>query len=138
MKLKKDGTPRQKPGRKPDPAKARKPSTFVRTAPRPHRWLVGPDTFKHSMYMPWQRAKAQANYRGEEWIMTFEEYYEMWKDQWHMRGRTPDSVCMTRIDDDGEWSRDNTEIISRRDHFKKTKQSKIANAKPYKKRKPKL
>ena len=55
----------------------------------------------------------------------------MWKDQWHNRGRRPDDVCMTRIDDEGAWSQDNTMIISRKEHFQKTAASKATNGKPY-------
>ena len=114
---KKDGTLKKKPGPKPDPAKAKKPSTFVRDVPRPQVWITGPDEFKHSMYHPWQMSKAQAKFREEDWELTFEQYYDLWKDYWHQRGRQADDYCMTRDDVSGAWSVDNIRIITRRKHL---------------------
>lgn len=86
--------------------------------PRPHSWLSGPDEYKHSMYTPWMLSRAQANFRKEEFLLSFEEYYEMWKDHWDNRGRKPDNMCMTRKDPLGPWSKDNAYIISRKEHLK--------------------
>lgn len=117
MRLRKDGTPCKKPGRKPDPAKQRGPSTFDRTAPRPSRWVTGPDEFKHDMYHPWQMARAQAKFRGEEWDLSFEEYYNLWRDYWHNRGRKAEHSCMTRKDIEGPWDKNNTHVINRYQHW---------------------
>ena len=84
---------------------------------RPHTWKTGPDPLRHDMYHPWQLAKAQAKFRGEEFTLTFEQYYEVWKDDWHNRGRKPEDLCMTRIDWEGAWEWGNVEIIRRKDHF---------------------
>lgn len=86
---------------------------------RPHVWKIGSDagSFKHSMYMPWQQAKAQAKFRGEDFELEFEDYYEFWQKDWDNRGRLPDNMCMTRIDSEGAWSRDNCLIITRREHL---------------------
>lgn len=117
VRLKKDGTPAKKPGRKPDPAKQKPPSTFDRKAPRPQRWVTGPDELRHSMYHPWQMAKAQAVFRDEPWDLSFEEYYELWKDHWHNRGRKAEHSCMTRIDIDGAWTKGNVHVINRYQHW---------------------
>lgn len=112
--LKKDGTPREKPGRKSTP---KVKSTFVRRAPRPHIWITGPNEFKHDMYHPWQVSKAQANFRKEGWTLTFDEFFELWRGHWHNRGREPDNMCMTRKDKNDAWSQDNVEIITRKEHL---------------------
>ena len=44
--------------------------------PKPHRWICGPDPELHKMYDPHLKAKAQAMYRGEEWLLTFDEFAE--------------------------------------------------------------
>ena len=86
--------------------------------PRPHLWKTGPyDEARHNMFTPWMVSKAQANFRSEEFTLTFEEYYELWKNDWNNRGRKPDNMCMTRKDTDGPWSADNCYIISRREHL---------------------
>ena len=112
--IKKDGTPKKKPGRQ---AKPKVPSTFVRRAPRPHIWKVGPDEERHRMYQPWLLSRAQANFRGEEFTLDFEQYYQMWRHDWDNRGRKPDNMCMTRIDKSGPWSADNTHVITRKEHL---------------------
>lgn len=135
MRLKKDGTPAKKPGRKPDPTKVKIPGPG-RSGPRPHVWHSGPDEFKHSMYMPWMRSKAQANFRNEVWSMTFEEFYELWKDQWHERGRGPDDVCMTRNDPDGPWDKANTIIVTRYEHLLRQSSHRASQGMKYYKKGP--
>lgn len=85
--------------------------------PRPHTWISGPDEYKHMMYTPWMRARAQANFRNEPWHLSFEEYYTIWAPHWANRGRHVTNVCMTRTDYEGAWTRDNIEIITRREHL---------------------
>jgi len=131
-KLKKDGTPAKKPGRKPGPPKPKGPG---RSGPRPHVWLTGPDQFKHDMYHPWQMAKAQANFREEGWTITFDEYYNIWKDHWHQRGRLGDDLCMTRITASQAWTLSNVEIVTRREHLQR--QGVVRQGMTYKPRKPK-
>lgn len=132
MRLKKDGTPAKKPGRKPDPNKVKKVGPG-RYGPRPHVWVCGPDEYKHSMYMPWMRAKAQANFRNEGWDLTFEQFYELWKNDWSNRGRQPDNMCMTRDDYAGAWCLDNVRVVTRREHLQKQQG---ARRDPYFKGKP--
>jgi hypothetical protein len=83
---------------------------------RPHVWLCGPDEYKHQMYVPWMMARAQANFRNESWDLEFEDYYNMWNGLWDQRGRLSNNLCMTRRDWDGAWSRDNVEIVTRKQH----------------------
>jgi hypothetical protein len=86
---------------------------------RPGVWKCGPDEYKHSMYQPWLLSKAQANFRGEKWELEFEEYYELWRENWHARGRGADDYCMTRIDYDDPWNTTNAIIVLRKEHLAK-------------------
>ena len=87
--------------------------------PRPHIWKTGAyDEDRHKMFTPWMVSKAQANFRREEWNLEFEEYYQIWKDHWHNRGRKAENVCMTRMDTDSPWAVDNVTIMSRKEHLK--------------------
>ena len=119
-RLKKDGTPAKTPGRKPNPNKVIKAKTG-RKGPRPHVWLCGPDEYKHSMYLPWMRARAQANFRKEGWEISFDEFYELWKEHWLNRGRKPENMCMTRDDYDGPWIIGNVTVVTRAEHLKRQK-----------------
>ena len=148
MRLKKDGTPAQKPGRKPKPKEIKIPKPKGRprtrpiqekTGPRkstkgstyPDKWLSGSDVYKHSMYMPWLRAKAQANFRSEGWDLTFEQFYTLWEKDWKNRGRKPDNMCMTRLDYEGPWDTVNTAIITRQEHLLRQAQNRaLGLAKP--------
>lgn len=86
--------------------------------PRPYIWKSGPyDEYKHSMYHPYLLSRAQANFRGEEFTLSFEEYYELWKEHWNNRGRQPENMCMTRRDPDGAWDCKNAYIITRKEHL---------------------
>lgn len=86
---------------------------------RPHIWVTGPDPVRHAMYRGWQVHKSQSKFRGEEFKLSFEEYEDLWKNDWDNRGRTPSSICMTRIDSRGAWEIKNIELITREEHFKR-------------------
>lgn len=83
---------------------------------RPHLWRSGQDPYKHSMYIPWLKAKAQANFRGEDWQLDFEDFYELWNGSWHLRGRKGDNLCMSRIDMVGTWIKGNIQLMTIREH----------------------
>ena len=117
VRLKKDGTPAKKPGRKTTRPPKVKKNPEDRWGPRPHVWKVGPDEFRHSIYHPWQMSKAQAVFRGEVWNLEFEDYFDMWKDLWEHRGRGSDDYCQSRIDPNGPWDKKNTVIITRKQHL---------------------
>jgi len=107
----------KRPGKKPNMNKPpKRPPTFTKGVQRPHIWHH-PDPEIHIKHHPWQMAKAQAVFRGEDWDLSFEEYCDIWKDHWHNRGRKPENVCMTRHDDELGWEKSNIEIISRKEHF---------------------
>jgi hypothetical protein len=86
---------------------------------RPHVWLVGPDPYKHQMYMPWQMAKAQANFRNEPWDLSFDDFYAIWNGKWEYRGRGKNDLCLSREDFDGVWHKDNIILVTRSDHCRR-------------------
>lgn len=85
----------------------------------PHTWKSGPDEDIHKLYVDYQRAKAQAKFRGEAWELKMEEYITLWTtNNCHLhKGRSLDDYCLTRKDFAGAWSLDNVEILTRREHF---------------------
>jgi len=84
--------------------------------PRPHVWICGPDEYKHQMYIPFLKAKAQAKFREEPWELEFEDYFTIWNGYWADRGRDRDSLCMTRKDWSDSWSKDNIILVTRLEH----------------------
>jgi hypothetical protein len=67
------------------------------------------------MYIPWLKARAQANFRNEEWLLTFEDWFALWDGIWHQRGRDSDDLCLARMDMSGPWSVANVEIMTIRE-----------------------
>lgn len=94
---------------------------------RPHIWKSGEDPIDHKLYVDCQKARAQARYRGEEWLITEEEYIQLWREdnRYLKKGRTVDSLCLTKRDHDLAWTLDNVEFITRLEHFKTTNQHKM-------------
>lgn len=83
---------------------------------RPFTWITGPDPRLHDQYVAWLRARCQARYRHEPWDLTFEDWCQIWGDQWERRGRTRDTLCLSRKDYDLGWSQDNCDLVTRREH----------------------
>lgn len=84
--------------------------------PRPQVWVTGPDPLRHLQYRAFIQQRNQARWRGEEWTITFEQWLDLWGDRYHLRGRTVNSLCLTRRDYDLPWTQDNTEVVSRQEH----------------------
>jgi hypothetical protein len=93
----------------------------------PDLWICGPDPIDHKLYTDCQRARAQAWFRNEEWLITEAEFIALWRkdDQYLNRGRASTNVCLTRIDPEGAWSLDNVEIISRLTHYRACHQRRV-------------
>jgi hypothetical protein len=69
------------------------------------------------------RARAQAEFRYEDWELTLAQWCEIWPDDiWACRGREVDDLCMTRTDLDGAWSMDNVVLMTRADQLKRKEQ----------------
>lgn len=90
--------------------------------PRPHLWASGPDADAHARWCTWRQARNQAQWRGEEWSITFVQYCALWHSSWHLRGRRKQDHCMTRLDPDGAWSVANVCIMARQLHMRRAGQ----------------
>ena len=95
--------------------------------PRPHVWKVQGE-IPHEQHIAWQKSKAQANFRGELWMLSFEEYQQLWLGKWDQRGRANSDVCMTRIDPEAAWEYSNVEIIPRIEHLRRQIRERFARA----------
>jgi hypothetical protein len=93
--------------------------TMARNELRPHLWKSGPDPVRHHLREQCQRRRAQAWYRGEQWIITEEQFIELWlkDDRYLLKGRANHNLCMTRQDPDLDWSLDNVVFITRAEHY---------------------
>ena len=90
---------------------------------RPHLWKY-PEKQAHEQHIAWLRAKAQANFRKEIWLLSFDEFQRLWQGRWDQRGRSITDFCMIRSDIDGAWEYSNVEIITRQEHFSRQKEHK--------------
>ena len=88
----------------------------------PNNWKTGPDPITHDKYYAYLKHKAQAKYRGEAYDLTWEDWTEFWEgDRWFQRGRKGEDLCLRQIDQSLGWSRDNCEVVTRREHFAQRK-----------------
>lgn len=84
----------------------------------PSRWVTGPDPLRHEKYYAWLKHRSQANYRKEEYSLTWEQWEELWSDErWFSRGRTIESLCLQQIEPGEGWHISNVEVVTRRKHF---------------------
>ena len=95
--------------------------TMSRSGLRPHTWKVQ-GQLPHQQNIAWQRAKAQANYRKEVWLLTFEDYQRLWQGLWEYRGRGRDDYVMMREDHQGAWSLDNVQVTRRFEYLRRQAQ----------------
>ena len=95
-----------------------------RTGPRPKAWKVQGE-IAHTQHTAWHRQRSQAHYRGELWLLTFEEFQLLWSSLWSKRGRSNTSYCMSRQDPELPWQLGNAEVIPRLDHLKRVRQQKM-------------
>ena len=97
------------------------------------------------MRMAWSRMKAQAKYRdkqgrqGEAWDLTWEEFLALWDKKWHLRGTSKESHVLTKINQEGSWTRSNVEICPRLEQWRRQAKEPSSNlGKKYRPRKPKV
>lgn len=83
---------------------------------QPNKWITGPDPLHHRMYVAFGYNRVSARLRGESWALTWEQYRDIWLPNWHLRGRSADSLCMARRDIDGVWEQNNVHLITRKQH----------------------
>jgi hypothetical protein len=88
----------------------------IGTGPRPHTWVTGTDPKTHAQYRAFVQCRNQAQWRGEIWQITFEQYQLLWQHKWVNRGRSSDQYCITRADMSLPWNMSNALVITRRQH----------------------
>lgn len=75
--------------------------------PKPQVWKSGPDEHKHKHYPGYSQQRNQANWREEDWRLTFDEWYTFWGDDIDNRGRSNGQYKLTRINKFKPWTIDN-------------------------------
>lgn len=83
---------------------------------RPHLWKTGPDQELHLRYRAFVQQRNQAQWRGEIWHLTFDQWLALWANQYHLRGRRQMSLCLTRRDYNQPWTLENAEVVTRQEH----------------------
>jgi hypothetical protein len=70
--------------------------------------------FLRDRHRAYSRSKCQADYRGEGWELTLEDWNQFWtEERWPLRGRSNESLMMTRWDPELPWSRANCCLVDR-------------------------
>jgi hypothetical protein len=87
----------------------------------PEYWKSGPDPLQHEMYYAWAKHRSQAHYRKETYLLTYEDWQQIWANpaDFLNRGRHPEDLTLTRCDPTGPWSLDNVEVMVRIDHLRR-------------------
>ena len=63
-----------------------------------------------------ENRRAQAQYRGELWDLSFEEYEMLWTDELHSyAGTGKNTWTMIKFDQLKPWNKENTVLIQKRD-----------------------
>lgn len=88
----------------------------------PDRWRSGPDPVRRQKYLQWLQQRNQAQWRGELWELSFDDWLTVWGDQYEQRGRGAEDFCMTREDPDLAWDKTNAIILTRREHYQRNQQ----------------
>ena len=89
----------------------------------PSKWVSGPDPLTREKYYAWLKHRSQARYRKEEYHLTWQDWQSLWSDgDFLKRGRTSDSLCISRVSRLEAWQIDNCEVITRIAHLKKGRQ----------------
>ena len=84
----------------------------------PESWVTGPDPLTHEKYYAFLKHRAQAKFRNEDYCLTWDDWQELWDDETYLkRGRSADSLCLSRLDFESGWTRCNVHVISRREHL---------------------
>lgn len=73
------------------------------------------DEFTKKRRLAFVRSRCQAQFRGEEWHLTFEEYCHFFdtEKKFYSRGKRPWDLVFTRLDPTLPWDKNNCCIISR-------------------------
>lgn len=75
----------------------------------------------HSLRRQFVQSRAQSQFRGETWQLSWEDFYYLWtRDQnYLLRGRGPNRLALCRRDPQGPWSLANCAIETRSEHLRR-------------------
>ena len=68
-------------------------------------------------HLDYARMKAQAKFRNEPFLITFEEFKALWADKWDQRGRKSYDYCLSRENPNLPWDNTNTILITRKEQL---------------------
>ncbi len=84
----------------------------------PDSWKTGPDPLTREKYYAWLKHRSQARYRNEDYSITWEEWQSLWSDDDFLkRGRSPDKLCLLKIDIEQGWHLNNVRVCLRKEQF---------------------
>lgn len=63
-----------------------------------------------------QQQKASAKTRGIPFLLSFEQWWELWEPHWHRRGQKSQDMCMCRKADQGAYEVGNVRIATNREN----------------------
>lgn len=84
----------------------------------PDKWCYS-DPEQRDQYYALLKHRAQAKHRGETHSITPEEWFALWQDCWHLRGRGADNLCLCKTDPLLGWHVHNVEIMPRKEFLKR-------------------
>jgi len=85
-----------------------------------------PDQEKRNRYYAYLKHKSQAKYRGETYLLTKEDWFDLWPTElFEQRGRGSQNLCLSRIDPFGDWTVSNVHIITREEFLKKKRKDEV-------------
>lgn len=74
----------------------------------------GDRPIERDRYYAYLKHRAQAKFRGEEYLLTIEDWETLWPlDKWVQRGRHSEALCLTKRDTVQGWHVDNVEVVTR-------------------------
>jgi hypothetical protein len=78
-------------------------------------WITGTDPYRREKYYAFLQHRNQANFRKEEYELTFDDWEVLWSDSdLAKRGRSSTSLSLFRIDRKEAWSITNVDILQRK------------------------
>ena len=80
-----------------------------------YNYVVGPDPQVRAHYYRFLRAKAQAKFWRQKWLIEWEDYLDLLKTNPGEWGAKKGQLCLTRINTRGPWSLSNTELMERQE-----------------------
>lgn len=86
---------------------------------RPERWIY-PDPIQRDQYYALLKHRAQARYRQESHSLTEEQWFDLWREEWHNRGRKAHNSCLCQIEIGLGWHYSNVEVVPRSEYLKRS------------------